>query len=304
MQAIEQLTLIELESVIERGLQTYVEVGEALKEISERRLYREQGFDTFEAYCEQRWGMGRQTAYQTIRAAEVVGNVKTFLQPDAQPSFMQAHALSSLPPDQQRELASRVDFADTTVRELRDIVREVQNPTPAPVSPLPPSEPRLGVHFSSESPEWYTPKEILDRVVAAIGGIDLDPCSNSKENPNVPCVECFTQAEDGLRQNWRGRVYMNPPYGREIVPWVEKLVCDYKAGHVTQAIALVPARVDTDWFRQFRDYAICFIDGRLKFSGHENSAPFPSAVVYLGGDIDRFYEAFSGLGDIWIRWQK
>lgn len=312
MQAVEQLTLIELESVIERGLQTYVEVGEALKEISERRLYREQGFDTFEAYCEQRWGFSRKVGYEYMRAAVVAQNVTSTVQ--SQPSLTQAVELSSLTPDQQRELAARVDFADTTVRELRDIVQSIRQPEAPPVDVTRPSEitrpgepesnSRLAVHFSSDSPEWYTPKEILARVVLAMGAIDLDPCSNSKESPNVPCANCFTQADDGLRQNWRGRVYMNPPYGREIVPWVEKLVADYRAGNVTEAIALVPARVDTDWFRQFRDYALCFIDGRLKFSGHENSAPFPSAVVYLGGNIDKFFDSFSEIGDVWVRWQK
>lgn len=163
---------------------------------------------------------------------------------------------------------------------------------------------RMDVHFSSDSPEWNTPQGIINAVIECLGAIDLDPCSNSVESPNVPCAKCFTQADDGLSQEWAGRVYMNPPYGREIGPWVEKLVSEHTSGRVTQAIALVPARVDTDWFRRFRDYAVCFVSHRLNFSDHDNSAPFPSALVYLGGDIDTFYDAFAGVGDIWVRWQK
>jgi site-specific DNA-methyltransferase (adenine-specific) len=95
---------------------------------------------------------------------------------------------------------------------------------------------------------------------------------------------------------------MNPPYGREISAWVEKLVSEYESGRTKEAIALVPARVDTDWFRLFRNCAICFIDGRLKFSGAENSAPFPSAAAYLGKNIARFAKSFGDMGDVWVRW--
>jgi DNA N-6-adenine-methyltransferase Dam len=136
-----------------------------------------------------------------------------------------------------------------------------------------------------------------------LGNIDLDPCSDAAHT--IPTFVHFTEVEDGLmKQSWSGRVYLNPPYGRNIAPWVEKLVQQYIRRSVTEAIALVPARVDTDWFRQFRDYAVCFVDGRLKFSGHENSAPSPSAVVYLGMDIEKFSSAFSDIGDIWVRWTR
>lgn len=45
-----------LDAVIERGLQAFVEVGAAPREISEQRRYREQGFSTFEEFCKKRWG--------------------------------------------------------------------------------------------------------------------------------------------------------------------------------------------------------------------------------------------------------
>jgi hypothetical protein len=76
--------------------------------------------------------------------------------------------------------------------------------------------------MSSDSGEWQTPPEVVESVVAALGAIDLDPCSNSG-TPNVPAARHFTIADNGLDQGWRGRVYMNPPYGREIGPWIDKL---------------------------------------------------------------------------------
>ncbi len=288
-------TLADLEIVIERGVKTFVEVGVALEEIRDGKLYRPT-YPTFEDYCRERWGWSRQHAYRQIQAAGVAKNLSP--RGDNMPvNEGQARELASLPSEQQCEVAAKVDFANTTVKELRDIVAEAKG---SPVKPD--TSEKMGVHFSSESEEWYTPKEILDRVVRALGRIDLDPCSNAGKN--VPARKHYTQADDGLAKEWGGKVYMNPPYGRPIVAWVEKLVDEHASGRVTEAIALVPARVDTDWFRKFRDFAICFVDGRLKFSGHENSAPFPSAVVYLGGDIDKFHSVFLDTGDTWVRWER
>lgn len=73
----EQTRLAYYESIIERGRQTFVEVGTALMEIREARLYREQGFATFEDYCQERWGWGRMRASQLITAAEVVLELKS-----------------------------------------------------------------------------------------------------------------------------------------------------------------------------------------------------------------------------------
>lgn len=160
------------------------------------------------------------------------------------------------------------------------------------------SAPDDSVHFSSESPEWYTPPEILDRAKRTLRAIELDPCSDGK---TVPASKHFTKADDGLARPWFGTVYMNPPYGSEIGDWVEKLCAEYGSGNVTEAIALVPARVDTEWWRRFEDFAVCFVNGRLKFSGHENSAPFPSALVYIGKNVKQFRKAFEDIGSVWMR---
>ncbi len=161
------------------------------------------------------------------------------------------------------------------------------------------TESRQQVHFSSETPEWYTPQHIIDRVLKVMGEIDLDPCSNDKDNPNVPASQHYTQEDDGLSFEWRGRIYMNPPYGREITDWVNQLCKEWDAGRITEAIALVPARTDTVWFRWLRRFPRCFVWGRLKFSESENSAPFPSMVVYLGQNLSGFIEAFGDIGDIY-----
>ena len=94
----------------------------------------------------------------------------------------------------------------------------------------------------------------IEAVVACLGTIDLDPCSNAEGKPNVPARKHYTAADDGLSKQWRGRVYMNPPYGDEIDAWVAKLCEEHQAGRVPEAIALVPARTDTEWFARLRDF--------------------------------------------------
>jgi hypothetical protein len=172
---------------------------------------------------------------------------------------------------------------------FRDCYNEIANAEP------------MAVHHSSETPEHYTPAVIIDATIECFEGcIDLDPCSNPGK-PNVPALNYFTQAEDGLQQSWAGKVYMNPPYGREIDSWIDKLLLEATSGEVTEAIALVPARPDTRWFSSLREHVCCFVEGRLTFIGNDAPAPFPSAVFYIGPNPDRFFHAFQSIGDIWHR---
>ena len=157
--------------------------------------------------------------------------------------------------------------------------------------------------FTSTTPEWSSPADIVNRAVNVLGGIDLDPCSNNHGSPNVPAAHYYTQDDDGLSQRWLGRVYMNPPYGRAIGSWVEKLDGHHRMGDVPEAIALVPARTDTAWFRVLREYPVCFLAGRLRFSGSSTGAPFPSGVFYLGLRLAAFAQQFTDIGDVYIRYR-
>lgn len=155
--------------------------------------------------------------------------------------------------------------------------------------------------YTSNTGEWYTPKRVIDSVHKVLQGIDLDPCSTKEANKTVCALRYFTKEDDGLKHLWKGQIYMNPPYGNDIGDWVEKLTKEHTSLRLKEAIALLPARTDTNWFYMLRDYPKCFIKGRLNFSNY-GSAPFPSCVVYLGNNIDKFNEIFSNIGDIYIRW--
>jgi phage N-6-adenine-methyltransferase len=134
----------------------------------------------------------------------------------------------------------------------------------------------MSVHFSSATDQWSTPPDFFNACNVEFGPFTLDACADAT---NAKCARYFTKEDDGLAQQWTGRVWMNPPYGRTIGHWMRKAYESSLAGAVV--VCLVPARTDTAWWH---DYALAkgtirFIRGRLKFGGHANSAPFPSALV-------------------------
>lgn len=78
------------------------------------------------------------------------------------------------------------------------------------------------VLFSSKSNDWSTPQELFDALDKRFQ-FTLDVCASDK---NAKVKRYFTRELDGLGQSWGGeRCWMNPPYGREIGPWVEKARC-------------------------------------------------------------------------------
>lgn len=141
------------------------------------------------------------------------------------------------------------------------------------------TNPKMNVHFSSKKVEWETPLWFFDQLNAEFG-FTTDVCALPE---NAKCKTFFTPEMDGLAQSWTGVCWMNPPYGREIGHWMKKAFESSKGGGAT-VVCLVPARTDTAWWHDFAVKGeIRFHRGRLKFGGHSNSAPFPSAVVIFRG---------------------
>lgn len=126
--------------------------------------------------------------------------------------------------------------------------------------------------FTSNTDLWETPQDFFDSLNREFH-FDLDACALPE---NAKCERYFTPEEDGLKQEWNGTVWCNPPYGRQIGKWVEKA---YKSD--CTVVMLLPARTDTRWFHDYiyGKAEIRFVRGRLKFGESENGAPFPSMVV-------------------------
>jgi hypothetical protein len=126
---------------------------------------------------------------------------------------------------------------------------------------------------------WLTPPDLL----AQLGPFDLDPCAAPEPRPWPTAAEHYTAEVDGLRQSWRGRCWVNPPYS-DYEPWLSRLA-DH--GHGT---ALIFARTETAAFhRQVWDRAtaLLFLKGRITFHRHngkpgQGSAGAPSVLVAYG----------------------
>lgn len=146
----------------------------------------------------------------------------------------------------------------------------------------------MKVHFSSESNEWATPPAMF-AMLNEIYQFTLDPCSS---HDNHKCEKYFTKADDGLSKSWANeRVFMNPPYGREIGHWIRKAYLETEA----QVVCLIPARTDTKYWHEFcmKANEIYFIEGRLCFGDGRQRAPFPSCLVVF--NVGRHNTACSGL---------
>lgn len=121
------LSLPELERVIERGQQTFIEVGRALLEIRDRRLYRET-HTTFEAYCRERWGWSRHHANRHIDAALVTDAlVPTGTKPENE---AQARAMLDRLDPEEREQVRRGEATPRVVQKLAAPIRRPQRATP------------------------------------------------------------------------------------------------------------------------------------------------------------------------------
>jgi phage N-6-adenine-methyltransferase len=153
----------------------------------------------------------------------------------------------------------------------------------------------LDLMFSSKTDCWATPLDFF-RELDAEFGFELDVCALPE---NAKCSRYLTPGIDGLAQSWQGVCWMNPPYGREMNKWVRKAYESALAG--ATVVCLLPARTDT---RVWHDYCmkgeIRFIRGRLKFGGHENAAPFPSAVVIFRPPYSQYLTASDCHGEAYF----
>lgn len=158
-----------------------------------------------------------------------------------------------------------------------------------------------------KSDTWLTPPEWI----AALGPFDLDPCCP----PVMPwrtAERVYTAAEDGLAQDWKGRVWLNPPFGNEWPRWVAKLA-DHGDG-----IALIPARTETREFQRLvwgRAKAVCFVRGRPHFhraNGERAAFNSGAPIALVAYDTESAYPwpqnlsalQNANLGPVVLEWTK
>ena len=121
------------------------------------------------------------------------------------------------------------------------------------------------------SNEWYTQPKYIEAAREVMGAIDLDPASCAAANQIVKATRYYTQEQNGLEQDWTAEsIWINPPYNRTvsmlgrrlslIKAFSDKLIREYEAGHVKQAILLATSEVNAKWFQPLWKYTICVPD--------------------------------------------
>ena len=122
-----------------------------------------------------------------------------------------------------------------------------------------------------------TPKYLFDKI-SSIFNFSLDVCALPE---NAKCESYYTPEDDGLSKPWRGGVWCNPPYGKEISSWVRKAYEESQKEYNSFVLMLLPARTDTKWWWEYVQgkSTLFFIKGRVKFGDHNVGAPFPSLLA-------------------------
>lgn len=209
-----------------------------------------------------------------------------------------------------REAAAVLGVDESTVRADAG----AGNPAPSPDKAAPPlatddsgagnPAPRPHVTNNSGENEWYTPAEYIEAAREAMRQIDLDPASSAEANTIVKAGAFYTGSDDGLSREWRGMVWMNPPYsGGLIGPFCEKLVEHVQAGDVPAACVLVNNATETEWFQRLiaHSAAVCLLNRRVRYwhPGRGSKTPLQGqAIVYFGAEPGRFADAFDTLGTV------
>ena len=160
-----------------------------------------------------------------------------------------------------------------------------------------------------------TPFEIVELARLVLGRIDLDPASDYEANKTVKAHKYYTREDDGLAQEWYGKVFLNPPGGHVDIEgckhrqsrsaiWWSRLESDYRACNIVAAIFIaynLEAFLNTQrWGQPCQAYPFCVPAKRLKFPGsvpgNSESPPGASAIVYLGQAVQQFRDVFGTIG--------
>jgi phage N-6-adenine-methyltransferase len=330
---IEQTELAQQEQIIERGLQTFYEVGEALAKIREGKLYRSE-YGTFEDYLEQRWNISKMHAYRLMEASTIHNNLKSNqlvtlpttesqTRPLAQlESEYQAHvwqqAVATAPNGKPtsahvtsvvqafRATLPQIENEDFTVETEESFFGGIDQETGEIITPTTVQPQPMQLLTSSKNDSWRTPQIYIDAAKQVMDGIDLDPATSLEANRTIKATFIFTKEDNALAHDWHGRVWLNPPYGKTNNKsnqglFADKLLAEYRQDKVSEAILLVNLYWSYDWFAPLRSLPMCIPDNRIAFinpdTGEEgDEAKATSVFIYVGKDPDCFFNVFSQFG--------
>jgi DNA N-6-adenine-methyltransferase (Dam) len=164
-------------------------------------------------------------------------------------------------------------------------------------------KPRRRTDTLSDSPEWFTPKIVFQKMAVEF---DMDVASpGSSFVPWIPVKRHLTKAEDGLTTPWEGFTWCNPPYGlrKGMQKWIDRFV-DHRNG-----VILLPGYTYTQWWQEFVQQTDCvlFVLSKLQFispvSRNGKNCTLANVMAAIGdqGTTALRNAAANGLGQLFIR---
>lgn len=317
--------LAKLEKRIEANTKAaWRENGLIMLYIRNTGLYKSQ-YGTFESYLEKRWDYGKQYGHRLLSSAEFIQKLEYVNDSKKSPIGDSTSPVLPANEGQIRPLLTCLNHDGERLKVWADVVQDGEKITASLVQrkvdefkasgqvvqdveiKLPDVVVPNNVHVSKNSGdnEWYTPSLHIELARTVMGGIDCDPATSEIANRTIQAKTIFTAKDDGRSQKWMGRVWLNPPYSNPLMgEFIELASTKFEAGEIEQACVLVNNATETKWFQRMLEVAsaVCFPKSRIKFldpdGGRTNSPLQGQAIVYMGDNVDAFYNAFSAEGKV------
>lgn len=131
--------------------------------------------------------------------------------------------------------------------------------------------------------EWYTPPGLFLMLMRGCADpwFDLDPAAAPEGATFVPARAFYRREDDGLSRDWFGHVWLNPPYGRQGVRFVDRMIAH------DDGLLLLPSRTETAVYQRALAAAdaVCLLRDRLWFrraDGHTGRSSFGSTIFAFG----------------------
>jgi phage N-6-adenine-methyltransferase len=134
--------------------------------------------------------------------------------------------------------------------------------------------------YMSVKQDWGTPLSLFNTLDAEFH-FNLDAAASQY---NTKVKKYLSIEDNALTRAWFDRVWLNPPFGRDISVWVAKALSE-AVHHAECVVCLLPVRSDSRWWHDsvMKAAEIRLLSKRLRFEGATNRAPFPTAIVIFDG---------------------
>ncbi len=152
--------------------------------------------------------------------------------------------------------------------------------------------------------DFYTNQVIIEAARATMQAIDLDPASHAVANEVVKATRFFAIHDNGLEQEWGGKVWLNPPFSQWEL-WVPKIIREWRSGRIESMCVLSATwTLTAQYFADIHDNckAMCILRGRIPFWGGLAGSPYCGfSIFYFGDAVEAFAREFGKLGSVYLK---